>query len=81
MEDCFRRPFFMSTFALEISQERLPEEFTNADVMRCFNLATEGAARSKLSRLLSDHLIEKVSDSRGNEKVQTLYRKTGTVML
>ena len=57
------------------------EEFTNADVMRCFNLATEGAARSKLSRLLSDHLIEKVSDSRGNEKVQTLYRKTGTVML
>ena len=60
---------------------RLPEEFTNADVMRCFNLATEGAARSKLSRLLSDHLIEKVSDSRGNEKVQTLYRKTGTVML
>jgi hypothetical protein len=60
---------------------RLPEEFTNEDVMRCFNLNSEGAARMRASRLLNDHLIEKVSDGRGNEKGLTIYRKTGASML
>ena len=58
---------------------RLPEEFTNEDVMRCFNLSSEGSARSKTSHLLRDHLIEKVREERGTEKA--LFRKTGTVML
>ena len=60
---------------------RLPEEFTNADVMRCFNLPSEGSARMKISRLQSDHLIEKVSDGRRSDNGQTIYRKTGTTML
>ena len=58
---------------------RLPEEFTNEDVMRCFNLSSEGSARSKTSRLLRDHLIEKVREERGTEKA--LFRKTGTILL
>ena len=60
---------------------RLPDEFTSADVMRCFNLSTEGAARMKIKRLLSDHLIEKLGDGRlaGNSK--SSYRKTGTLCL
>ena len=58
---------------------RLPEEFTNEDVMRCFNLSSEGSARSKTSRLLRDHLIEKVCEERGTEKA--LFRKTGTILL
>ena len=61
--------------------QRLPEEFTAEDVMRCFNLSSEGAARSRMHRLLSDHLIEKVSDGRGNIKALSIYRKTGTIML
>mgnify|MGYP002625728786 CR=1 FL=1 len=58
---------------------RLPEEFTHEDVMRCFNLSSEGSARSKTSRLLRDHLIEKVREERGQEKA--LFRKTGTILL
>ena len=58
---------------------RLPEEFTNEDVMRCFNLSSEGSARSKTSRLLRDHLIEKTREERGTEKA--LFRKTGTILL
>ena len=58
---------------------RLPEEFTHEDVMRCFNLSSEGSARSKTSRLLRDHLIEKVREERGQEKA--VFRKTGTILL
>ena len=60
---------------------RLPEEFTNEDVMRCFNLATDGAVHSKTRRLLDDHLIEKISDSRKNGTGITRYRKTGIMVV
>ena len=58
---------------------RLPEEFTNEDVMRCFNLGSESSARCKTSRLLRDHLIEKVREEKGTEKA--IFCKTGTIML
>ena len=61
--------------------ERLPEEFTSDDVIRVFSITTDAAARSKISRLQSDHLIEKVSDGRGNAIGKAVYRKTGIVML
>ena len=61
--------------------ERLPEEFTSDDVIRVFSLANDATARSKISRLQCDHLIEKVSDGRGNTQGKTVYRKTGTLML
>ena len=60
---------------------RLPEEFTNEDVMRCFNLSSEGAARMKIKRLLSDHLIEKLGDGRQTGASKSSYRKTGNIML
>ena len=60
---------------------RLPEEFTNEDVMRCFNLSSEGAARMKIKRLLSDHLIEKLGDGRQAGASKSNYRKTGNLML
>ena len=60
---------------------RLPEEFTNEDVMRCFNLNSEGAARSKVRRLQQDHLIEKVNDARQSGTKISIYRKTGVLML
>ena len=60
--------------------QRLPEEFTVEDVMRCFNLSSEGAARSKTRRLMRDHLIEKVNDGRGTTTGLSIYRKTGMQM-
>ena len=60
---------------------RLPEEFTKDDVMRCFNLSSEGAARMKIKRLLSDHLIEKLGDGRQAGASKSSYRKTGNIML
>ncbi|MCR4916665.1 MAG: hypothetical protein K6A96_13010, partial [Prevotella sp.] len=60
---------------------RLPEEFTSEDVMRCFNFNSEGAARAKISRLMGDRLIEKVSDGRGNAMGLTVFRKSGISML
>ena len=60
---------------------RLPETFTSEDVMRCFGLTSDGAVRSKTRRLLSDHLIEKVSDGRGTTTGLSTFRKTGVQML
>ena len=60
--------------------QRLPEEFTVEDVIRCFNLSSEGAARSKTRRLMRDHLIEKVNDGRGTTTGLSIYRKTGMQM-
>ena len=60
---------------------RLPETFTSEDVMRCFGLSTDGAVRSKTRRLISDHLIEKLSDGRGSSIGLSTFRKTGVQML
>ena len=60
---------------------RLPETFTSEDVMRCFGLSSDGAVRSKTRRLISDHLIEKVSDGRGSSIGFSTFRKTGVQML
>ena len=60
---------------------RMPEEFTNEDVMRCFGLTSDGAVRSKVRRLLQDHLIEKVTDARQTGTKISVYRKTGLLML
>jgi hypothetical protein len=58
---------------------RLPEEFTNEDVMRCFNLSSSSSARGKTSRLIRDHLVEKVCEERGT--TPALFRKTGNIIL
>ena len=60
---------------------RLPEQFDTDDVMRCFNLSSEGAARMKIKRLLSDRLIEKTGDGRQSATSKSSYRKTGNIML
>ena len=61
--------------------DRLPEVFTSEDVMRCFNLSSDGAARMKIKRLQSDHLIEKLVDGRQAGTSKSNYRKTGNLML
>ena len=59
--------------------ERLPEEFTSEDVMRCFNLSSTSSARGKISRLIRDHLVEKIREERGT--APALYHKTETIIL
>jgi hypothetical protein len=55
---------------------RLPDEFTAEDVMKCFNLATLAAARSKIARLMSDKIIKKINGKRG----KNLFCKTGIML-
>ena len=60
---------------------RLPEEFTADDIMRCFGLEGESSARGRARTLIADHLAIKTGEFKDNGKVKALYRKTGTVML
>ena len=59
---------------------RLPEEFTIDDVIRCFNVSYT-AARTRVFRLQKDSLIEKSGEYVENGTTKTKYRKTGTIML
>jgi len=59
--------------------ERLPEEFTSEDVMRCFHLSSESSARSKITRLIRDHLIIKIREEK--RSVKALFQKSGTIIL
>jgi len=59
---------------------RLSEEFTIDDVMRCFALSGS-AARTRVVRLVKDGLAQKVGDVIINGHQQTLYNKTGATMV
>ena len=58
---------------------RLPEEFTADDVMRCFGLEGESSARGRARTLIADHLAVKTGEYKDNGKVKSMYRKTGTL--
>ena len=60
---------------------RLPEEFTIDDVMRCFGLAQNNSARARVFRLLKDGLVEKVDEFVENGTTKAKYKKTGAVMI
>ena len=60
--------------------ERLPEEFTSEDVMRCFNLKSGSAVYMRISRLQKDHLIEKADEFVDGGTTKSRYRKTGVMM-
>jgi hypothetical protein len=63
------------------SFNRLPEEFTVDDVVRCFTLKSNASARTKVVRLLKDRLAEKVEEFVENGTTKAKYRKTGSIML
>jgi hypothetical protein len=60
---------------------RLPDEFTVDDVMRCFTLKSNASARTRVVRLLKDRLAEKVEEFVENGTTKAKYRKTGSIML
>ena len=59
---------------------RLSEVFTAKNVMQCFGLKSEGAARTRIARLTKDHLVEKVEDFKENGTTKARYKKTGVIM-
>ena len=60
---------------------RLPEVFTIEDVMQCFSLSSESAARTRTIRLIKDHLAEKTDDYVANGHSKSKYRKTGNIIV
>ena len=60
--------------------ERLPEEFTADDVIRCFSLKNYPASRARVGRLIKDNLVEKVGEYVENGTTKAKYRKTGVQM-
>ena len=60
---------------------RLPDEFTVEDVMQCFSLSSESAARTRTIRLIKDHLAEKTDDYVVNGHSKSKYRKTGNIIV
>ena len=61
--------------------DRLPDEFTIDDVVRCFKLNSSSSARSRVFRLQKDRLIEKASEYFENGTTKAKYKKTGIQML
>jgi hypothetical protein len=59
---------------------RLPEEFTVEDAMRCFALTNDTVARVKINRLIKDHLVEKMGEYVENGTTKAVFRKTGHTM-
>ena len=60
---------------------RLPDEFTPEDVMKCLGLGNINTARSRVKRFLKDHLIKKGDEFVENGTTKALYVKTGKIML
>ena len=59
---------------------RLPEEFTSEDVMRCYNVNNLKTAQMKIFRLQKDHIVEKMEDFNENGHTKSRYRKIGTIL-
>ena len=59
---------------------RLPEEFTIEDVMRCFSLPVE-SARVRANRLIADNLAVKTGQFKEGGSSKSMYHKTGAIML
>ncbi len=59
--------------------QRLPEEFTSEDVIKCFSLTSEGVARMKISRMMKDHLVEKVGSTPNKGSYKAVYKKIGNI--
>ena len=61
--------------------ERLPEEFTIEDIMRCFEIPNVATARTRAFRLIKDNLAIKIGEYADNGTAKSKYRKTGVTMM
>ena len=59
---------------------RLPEEFTTDDMMKCFNLKGTASAYNAAKRLIRDHLAEKIREVTENGHIRAIFRKTNALI-
>ena len=59
---------------------RLPEDFTVYDVMRCFELKSTPVARVRANRLVKDGLAKKTGEILLDSHCQTVYTKTSSLL-
>ena len=62
------------------SFNRLPEEFTIDDVMRCFGLSVD-SSKVRIFRLQKDHLVEKIGEFKENGTTKAKYKKAPYILL
>ena len=60
--------------------ERLPEEFTSEDVMRCFGLNRSGTARMRINRMIKDHMVEKDEEYLKDGHLYAKFKKLNVVI-
>ncbi len=60
--------------------QRLPNEFTIDDVLRCFSLDHEPSGRKCISRLLQDHLIRKIGTCEVNGRNLAKFEKVNNLL-
>ena len=53
---------------------RLPDVFTKEDVMKCFGYGSDNSVRSKIRRMVEDHLVEEIEKDKDDESPRQ-YRK------
>jgi hypothetical protein len=59
---------------------RLPEEFTREDIVRCFDLKTNSSVNMRINRMLKDHIVEKCGEFVENGTTKAKYKKTNIIM-
>ena len=59
---------------------RLPEEFTREDIIRCFDLKTNSSVNMRINRMLKDHVVEKCGEFVENGTTKAKYKKTNIIL-
>jgi hypothetical protein len=59
---------------------RLPEEFTREDIIRCFDLKNNSSVNMRINRMLKDHVAEKCGEYVENGTTRAKYKKTSIIM-
>ena len=59
---------------------RLPEEFTREDIIRCFDLKTNSSVNMRINRMLKDHIVEKCGEYVENGTTKAKYKKTNIIL-
>jgi hypothetical protein len=59
---------------------RLPEEFTIDEVMECWGINNGNVVRTRIRRLIKDHLVEKSGEYVENGTTKAVYKKIGAML-
>ncbi len=59
---------------------RLPEEFTIDEVMECWGISNGNVVRTRIRRLIKDHLVEKSGEYVENGTTKAVYKKIGAML-